>query len=222
MATIEAAFYGDEKSTRNVTDVLKSKVSGNKITVDKVDDSLIPTTTVTRKAEVTTQEMNRIRNTAVKACGGNDSECVKLRTDQLTQETLRAKANDEVTEGVKNIIKGKRLTVRIRDSKGNVTTKVVPENGKLELDGLSIAAPNQTLPPTNYIVKQFTDLANTSIGMFLWVFSVAATYSLFSQMGWGWAAYALAIVAAIVPNSGWIIIFGYFIYQAFMEKYTAV
>lgn len=222
MATIEAAFYGDEKSTKNVTTVLKNKISGNRVNVEKVDDSLIPAFTPTPKGEVTTEEVKKIREKAVKACGGNDSECVKLRTSEFTQETLRAKANDEITAGAAEIIKGKRLTVRVRGTDGKVTTKIVPENGKLELEGLATAAPNATLPPSSYIATQFGELAGTTLGMFLWVFSVGATYSLFSQLGWGYGAHALAFVALILPTSGWFIIFGYFIYQAFMKNYKAV
>ena len=221
MVSIEAAFWGDETVTRNVTDILRSRITGNKIVIDKVDDTLIPAFTSTEKGDLTIEEVKAIKEKAAEACGNADQDCIRLRTSEFTQEALRAKANDEITKAAAEIIKGNRLTVRIKDRKGNRSVKVVPENGKFELDGLATAAPNATLPDANYLSQQFTDLAGSSLGMFLWVYSVVATYTLFSQMGWKYAAPPLAFIAFIIPNSGYFIIFGYFILRAFVDIYTA-
>ena len=224
MATIEAAFYGDEKSTRNVTTVLRGRVVGDKLSVAKVDDSLIPAFTVTPRGELSQQEVTTIQDKAKSACGGADQDCLKLRTSEFTQETLRAKANDEVTKGAAEVIKGKRLLVRVRDSKGKVSTKIVPENGKLDLDGLSPLTtdkPADIFPKFDVLTKQFIEFSMTMLGMFFWVFSVVATYTLFGQMGWKYTGRVLTLVAILVPNSGWFIIFGYFIFSSFIKNYKA-
>jgi len=219
MVSIEAAFWGDERSTRNITEVLKGKITGNKIVIDKVDDRLLPAFTPVPKGDLTTEEVKAIQAKAAEACGSADQDCLRLRTSEFTQESLRAKANDEITTAAAEIIKGNRLTVRIKDRKGKRTTKVVPENGKFELDGLLTS--ETVLPKMSYFTQQFTDLASSSVGMFLWVFSVVATYTLFSQLGWKHLALFLAFIAFIIPNSGYFIIFGYFIFVTFLEKYRA-
>ena len=223
MAFIESAFWGDEKSTKNVTQVLKEKVSGNKLSIEKVDDSLIPAFTTTPKGDLTSEDVRRIREKAQKACGGADQDCVKLRTSELTQEALRAKANNEITAGAAEIIKGKRLTVNIRDEKGTLVRKVVPENGKFELDGLSTTdprKPGQILPTLDSVQKTFIDFTGVSISTFVWVFGVVATYTLFAQMGWTYAAPVLALIAFILPGSGYFFIIGYFVGRSFIDNYV--
>lgn len=223
MVFIESAFWGDEKSTKNVTQVLKDKTTGNKIKVDKVDDSLIPAFTVAPKGELTPADVKKIREKAEKACGGADQDCVKLRTSEFTQEALRAKANDEVTAGAAEIIKGKRLTVNIRDDKGNLIRKVVPENGKFELEGLSATDPRKAgemMPSSDSIQKTFITLTGVSISTFIWVFGVVATYTLFSQLGWKNGAMILTFIALIIPNSGYFFIIGYFVARTFVDTYV--
>jgi hypothetical protein len=225
MVYIESAFYGDEKSTKNVTQVLKDKIQGNKVVVDKVDDKLIPAYTVAPKGDLTTKDVADIRKKAEDACGGSaaDQNCVKLRTSEFTQQTLREKAQGEISEGT--IIKGKRLTVRIRGDDGKIVEKVVPENGKLEVDGLSMIDPRNprdSILSSKFLTERALEALGIAFGVFLWVFSVAATYTLFSRNGWGrWAAIGLAVIAAIVPGSGYLLI-AWFFGGAFYQKYVAL
>ena len=223
MVFIESAFWGDERSTKNVTQVLKDKVVGNKLTVEKVDDQLIPAFTVAPKSELTRDDVKKIREQAQKACGSADQDCVKLRTSELTQGALREKANEEVAAGAAQIIKGKRLTVMVRDEKGNLSRKVVPENGKFELEGLSATDPRkagEALPSMDSIRSAFVTFTGVSIGTFFWVFSVAATFTLFSQLGWKYGAPVLALIAFLVPNSGYVMIVGYFLIRSFIDNYV--
>lgn len=223
MVFIESAFWGDEKSTKNVTQVLKDRASGNKISVDKVDDSLIPAFTVAPKGDLSTDDVRKIREKAQKACGSADQDCVKLRTSEFTQETLRAKANDEITAGAAEIIKGKRLTVNIRDKDGKLVRKVVPENGKFELEGLSATDPRkggEMLPSAQSVQTTFLQLTGVSISSFVWVFGVVATYTLFAQLGWAYAAPVLALIAFIIPGAGYFFIIGYFVGRSFVDNYV--
>jgi len=222
MATIQSAFWGDEKSTKNVTKAVIDKIEGDKLRVDKVDDKIIPAFTVAPKGELTPEDVKIVRDKAAKACGNADQACVALRTSEFTQELLRAKANDEITEGSEELIKGKRLTVVIRDKNGKQVKKVVPENGKLELDGMLATDPRkngEALPSSSYITKKFFEYAQVSVGTFLWVFGVVATYTLFNQMGWKYVAAPLALVAFLVPGSGYAIILIFFIGMSFINNY---
>lgn len=223
MVFIESAFWGDERSTKNVTQVLKDKIVGNKLTVEKVDDQLIPAFTVAPKSELSREDVKKIREQAEKACGGADQDCVKLRTSELTQGALREKANAEVAEGAAQIIKGKRLTVTVRDAKGNLERKVVPENGKFELEGLSATDPRKAgefLPSAESVRSAFLTFTGVSLSTFIWVFGVAATFTLFSQLGWKYATPVLTLIALIIPNSGYVMIIGYFMTRSFIDNYV--
>jgi len=221
MVYIESAFWGDEKSTKNVTQVLKEKVDGNKLVVDKVDDKLIPAFTVAPKSDLTTAEVADIREKAIKACGGSaDQNCIKLRSSEFTQQALQEKAQGDISQGT--ILKGKRLTVKIRGNDGKVTEKVVPENGKLEIDGLSPVVPKEGVLSSKFLSKHVFEIVGAIIGAFVWVFTIVATYTLFTRDGWGYAAIGLALVAMLVPGSGVLIILGYYFGRAYINKYVAM
>jgi hypothetical protein len=226
MVFIESAFWGDEKSTKNVTQVLNEKVVGNKLTIDEVDDKLIPAFTVTPKGELTEKDVREINKKADEACGGAaDQDCLRLRKSELTQAALRERANENITAESQNIIKGKRLTVNLRDENGKLIRKVVPEKGRFELEGLSSSDPRkkgQALPPAAYIQKQFLELTGVSFATFVWVFSVVATYTVFSREGWKYGAPVLALIAFLLPNSGYVMIIGYYATRSFVNNYTTM
>jgi hypothetical protein len=224
MVFIESAFWGDEKTTKNVTKVLNEKVVGNKILINEVDDSLIPAFTVTSRGSLTDKDVDEINKKAEAACGGAaDQECLKLRKSDLTQEALRQKAGEEAAG--QPVIKGKRLTVNIRDEKGKLIRKVVPEKGKFELEGLSATDPRkkgEILPDSEYIQRQFFDLSGISFSTFVWVFGVVATYTLFAREGYTYAAPILAFIAFLVPMSGYVIIALFFVFRSFIDNYTTM
>jgi hypothetical protein len=220
MTTIEAAFWGDENSTKNVTNVLKDKIEGNKVVVNSVDDKLIPAFTVAPKGELTGKDVEEIRSKAEQACGGPgaDQNCIKLRTSDFTQQALQEKAEGDIANTP--VLKGKRLTVRLRDQNGKMIERVVPENGKLEIDGLAPTGPKEGIFSMKFLTENLLTFLGVFIGMFVWVFSVVATYTLFSRNGWGrWAAIGLAVVAMIVPGSGFFLI-AYFFGWTFVNKYV--
>jgi len=67
MATIESAYYGDEKARRNITKSLNGKVVGTGIDVD-VDEKLIPAFEVVDKTELTPDDERKIKDQAMEAC----------------------------------------------------------------------------------------------------------------------------------------------------------
>lgn len=222
MVFIESAFWGDEKSAKNITQVLTGRVVGNKITIDKVDDSLIPAFTPTPTGTLTKSDQQQIREKAEEACGGAaDQNCVNLRIQQFTQEALQAKANDEITEASSEIIKGKRLTVNLRNDKGEMVRKVVAENGKFELEGVT-GNPTDTLPSSEDVQRHFAQYTGITLTTFVWVFGVVATYTLFNSMGWTYAAPVLAFIALIIPNSGYFMIIFFFVGKSFVDTYVSL
>jgi hypothetical protein len=226
MVFIESAFWGDEKSTKNVTQVLNEKVVGNKLTIDEVDDKLIPAFTVAPKGELKDKDVREINKRAEEACGGAaDQDCLRLRKSEFTQEALRQRANEDVATASQNIIKGKRLTVNIRDENGKLIRKVVPEKGKFELEGLSTTDPrkkDQALPPFEYVQRQFIEMTGVSFSTFLWVFGIVATYTLFAREGWTYVAPILAFIAFLLPGSGYVMILLFFVIRSFVDNYTTM
>jgi hypothetical protein len=224
MVFIESAFWGDEKSTKNVTKVLNEKVVGTKLSINEVDDSLIPAFTVSQKGELTDEDVKEVNKKAEATCGGAaDQECLQRRKSDLTQEALRQRASDEAA--AQPIIKGKRLTVNLRDEKGKLIRKVVPEKGRFELDGLSPTDPRkkgQTLPDSEYLQQQMISLTGVSFTTFFWVFGVVATYTLFAREGWTYAAPILAFIAFMVPLSGYVMIVVFFVGRSFIDNYTTM
>lgn len=222
MVYIDSAFWGDEQSTKNVTQVLRDKINGDRLYVEKVDDSLIPAFTVTPKTNLTTDQQRLIRQKAEELCGGADQKCIEVKVDELTQQALLAKANMEIANATP--IKGKRLTVRVKGNDGKITEKVIPENGTLELTGLLSMDPRklgQALPTMEYVKQKFIDFTGVSIATFVWVFGIAATYTLFLNVAGRYIAPILAIIAFLIPGSGYVMILGYFIITSFVENYTA-
>jgi hypothetical protein len=223
MVYIESAFLGDEKASRNVTKVLNDKIVGSTIDVP-VDDALIPAFAVTEKAEVTDADTKKIRTTAEQMCGGgSDQNCVKVRVAELTQSALAEKQQQAVSSA--NVVQGRRLTVNILTDEGKRKQLIVPDGQKFTLNGMSPTDPrkaNQMFPSFDYFKGQFIEFVSIAALTFAWVFGIVATYAIFSRMGWGYIAWALTFVAFILPGSGYVMIFGYFIVQSFVENYTSM
>lgn len=222
MVYIESAFLGDEKDARDVSKVLRDKVVGTTIKVP-VDNKLIPPFVVTNKAELSKDDERRITESAERQCGGADQNCIEVKKSELKQQMLLSKASESASTA--NIVKGRRLTVNVRDEGGKLKTVVVPEGQVFELEGISGMDPRKpptTLPSLDSIKSNSLEFATIAVLAFFWVFGVAATYALFTRKGWGYIAAVLAFIAFLIPGSGYIMIFGYFIIESFVDKYTSM
>lgn len=222
MVFIESAFLGDEQGMRNVTKVLNDKIVGTSINVP-VDDRLIPPFEVVDNTELTREESRTIRAQAVEVCGGPDQTCVEAKMAELSQIALNAKTS--ASNSSANTIKGRRLTVNVLDDQGNRRRVVVPDGHDFKIDGLSPTdprKPDQTVPDFNYFKGQFLEFSAISVVTFVWVFGIVATFALFARAGFGYIAWALAGVAFLVPGSGYVMIFLYFILKSFVDNYTTM
>jgi hypothetical protein len=220
MAFIESAFYGDEKSQRNATKVLGDKVLGTTLDLD-VNERLIPPFEVADKVEITSLDEKRIREQAASRCGGVDQECIRT-----TEATLRANAlaaKQEQANSSATAIKGRRLTVNIIDENGKRRRIVIPDGQKFKLDNVSINDPKKgplQVPSMEYFQNQFKLLGSLVLSTLVYVFSVAATYTLFMQNTPLFVAVPVTAVSVFVPYSGYVIIFLYFMFNSAVKTYV--
>jgi hypothetical protein len=222
MVFIESAYLGDEQGMKNVTKVLMDKIMGSSIKVP-VDDKLIPPFEVVEKTELTKGDEKKIREAAEKACGGPDQACMEVQMGKMRQQALVAKST--LANSSANVVKGRRLTVNVLDDEGNRRRMVIPDGHNFELDGLSPTdprKPDQAIPSLDYFKGQFLEFSGIAIVTFVWVFGIVATYALFARAGFGYIAGVLAFIAFILPGSGYVMIFLYFILNSFVNNYTTM
>lgn len=220
MAYIESAYYGDEKSQRNATKVLSDKILGTTVDVD-VNEQLIPPFEITDKVELTSREEKNIREQAAKRCGGVDQDCINKTETLLRQNALDAKKQQAYSSA--NVIKGRRLTVNIIDENGARKRIVVPDGQKFKMDNITVNDPKKgafQVPSTDYIQNQLKLLAMLSFTTLIYVFSVAATYTLFMQKYGVIVAAPVTAIAVFVPYSGYAIIFLYFMFNSAVNTYV--
>ena len=219
MAYIQSATYGDERTQRDATKVLRDKVLGSRLDVD-VNEKLSPPFEVTKKVEITDLEEKKIREDASRACGGADQECVARTEAKLRQEKLKEKQASLDTAEAE--IKGRRLTVVYVDASGKKVRKVIPDGQKFTLDNVTGGDPKKTVPSLSEVQQKFRYLGLTVLYALLYVFSVAATYVLFSQKTrFGLvAAVPATVVAIFIPFSGYFMIFVYFMFTSAINTYV--
>lgn len=244
MVYIDSAYFGDEKSFRNITKSFINKISGGSIDV-VADEKLIPPFEVSEKTELDNQDERRIREDAVKACGGEaDQECLERTILKLKQERLREKEK-EVER--KNIVKGRRLTVNIIDENGKRRQIVVPDGQQFTLSGISSINPGEKglgLPDRSEVEKKAWEVIGMIGYAFVYVFGVVMTYSIFMReaeksfnanppnmsAGYGYQSIAygtflftlfLAVFGS--PTYGWmvgyVVVLLYFGFNAFVATY---
>ena len=213
---IENAYYGDEKTSRNITKVLTGRITGTKLDVD-VNNKLIPAFEVVDKAEITNLEDQKIKEQASKSCGGVDQECIKSTEARLRQEKLAEK--DRANQQNNPNIKGPRLTVNVIDADGKRRRLVVPEGQKFTLDNVIASRDKKSLPPFQYFQTQFYTLVTIIVASLIYVFGILATYTVFAHKG-PFIAGPLTIISIFVPYSGYFMIFFYYMFFKAVNIYT--
>ncbi len=219
MAYIESAYYGDEKSQRNATKVLRDRVIGTTIDTP-VNEQLIPAFEVANRVEITTQEERRIREAAAAACGGVDQDCIRTKEAQLRQEMLEAK--QQQASSTATAIKGRRLTVNIIDEKGQRRRIVVPDGQQFTMDNITVNDPKKgplQVPSMEYFQNQFKLLGGIVLSTLVYVFGVAITYVLFSQKYGIPVAIPITAISIFIPYSGYVMVFLHFMFFSAVDTY---
>ena len=226
---LESAYYGDEKSFANITKGLATKIIGGVLDVTSSSE-LKPVFEAAPETRLSSVDERKIREEAVKACGGQaDQACLERTRLKLSQERLKEKENENLVKGV---IKGDRLTVNIVDN-GRRRTLIAPAGQKLRLENIIGDKPSDknailALPSADEFQARAINLLTVVAGTFFWVFGIVASYTVFMRQyeatGKDYfriVAYASAAASVIFPGLGYLIILGYFGFTAFIAEYIA-
>ena len=213
--TIESAYYGDERSSVNITNSLTNKVSGGVLDVT-ADASLRPTFEAAPETTLDAGDIKKIEEQTVQACGGTaDQACIERTRLILSEQRLREKEKEDTSASV---IKGERLTLNITDANGKRRTLVTPGGQKLRVEnveGVSSEASGPTL----------TAFQNTAIGIFTITISTFL-YALSVLIVWtrvqsGLVKFPLLIASVIFPYSGFLFVFIMWAFPGFFKEYAA-
>ena len=223
---IVSAYFGDEKSFRNVTKSLINKVNDGILDVT-ADETLIPVFDAAPQTKLSPKDEKRIREEAVRGCGGEaDQGCLDAKIAELSQATLK---DLERTTTIRNAIKGRRLTVTVADENGRTKTLVAPDGQKFKLENVTGGnkAKKDILPDVNLLYNRAWMIALHIINVFVYVFAIVAVYAIFMRKyettgldSFKMIAYACAIISTFLPYSGYVIILLYFGFNSFLYEYT--
>lgn len=226
---LESAYYGDEKSFANITKGLAKKIIGGVLDVT-ASSELKPVFEAAPETRLTSQDEKSIREQAVQACGGEaDQKCLERTQLKMSQERLREKENENLVKGV---IKGDRLTLNIVEN-GKRKTLIAPAGQKVRLENILGDKPSDkdailALPTPDQFQERAITLLTIVVSTFFWVFGIVASYTIFMRQyeatgkdSFRIIAYASAAASVIFPGLGYLIILGYFGFNAFITEYIA-
>jgi hypothetical protein len=223
---IVSAYFGDEKSFRNITKSLINKVNDGILDIT-ADESLIPVFDAAPQTKLDAKEEKRIREQAVRGCGGEaDQACIDAKIAELSQAALQ---DLERTSTIRNAIKGRRLTLTVADENGRTRTLVAPDGQKLKLENVTTGntTKKDVIPNVNVIYDRAWTLALHIVNVFIYVFAIVAVYAIFMRKyettgldSFRMLAYGCAIVSIFLPYAGYFIILLYFGFNSFLNEYT--
>jgi hypothetical protein len=236
--TIQSAYFGDEVSSRNVTDALNSRISGGQKEIP-VNSSIIPLLQVGGAVTLTKEDESKIDEQAKKQCGdGADQSCVANMKQTLRRQRLQEKET-EIVSSNKDIVKGRRLTVKVKDTATNAESEyVIPEGQAFKPDVVvaetkkaegwkmpsapsapALDPPKFTLPTLTGTLLTVVTVGGTMIGTFLYVYSIMIVYRTFFEASYTKVfVLALTAAAAFFPGSGFIMVFAYNFFPEYFPK----
>ncbi len=221
--SIESAYLGDEKSRVNITESIRKKITGSGIEVP-VNSGLLPIVQVGGDIKLTNDEKREAQDKAQQVCGGgNDTACLEVKRQEFQRQRLAEKENEQ--NSTANVIKGRRLTVTLRDGartkvvevpEGQVFKLTKDELGTKELQGpaKSIAEKLNLSGTAIEILK----VVSIIVGTGLYAFSILITYRSFVQAGYEWLTYGATAAAVFIPYSGFFIVLAFFGLREFIKN----
>jgi hypothetical protein len=133
MVYLDSAYYGDEKSSRNVTKSLIDRIKNN--TLDGVaNESLYPAVETTDEVKLTAEDEKNITSDALKKCNAADQKCLEAEKQRLRQERFKEKEREAIDSTP--AIKGYRLTMNVINDDGTRKTIVVPSGQKFNVQNM--------------------------------------------------------------------------------------
>jgi len=175
MAYIQSAYFGDETSQRNITDVIKDKITGGKIDV-LANSSLLPMFEIGKQVTLTKEDEKDITDNAIQLCGNaNDTQCIESRKQDLQRQRLEEKERKQNSSA--NVVKGRRLTVKVVDQSGRTRTLVVPDGQYFRLDGVQGKPDGPIeLPDGDQTWKYVASLIGIVVYYFIQTYGAAGAY----------------------------------------------
>jgi hypothetical protein len=131
MVYLDSAYYGDEKSSRNVTSTLLDRILSGKPDI-VADETLYPAVETVDEIKLTAEDQKNIRSEAQKKCNPADQKCMEVEMGRLRQERMKEKEKEAITSTP--VYKGSRLTMNVIGDDGVRRTIVVPAGQKYKLD----------------------------------------------------------------------------------------
>jgi hypothetical protein len=235
--TIQSAYFGDEVSSRNVTDALNSRISGGQTEIP-VNSSIIPLLQVGGTITLSKEDESKIERQAKDQCGeGADQSCVANMKQTLRRQRLQEKETETISSN-KDIVKGRRLTVKVIDTATKAESEyVIPEGQAFKPDVVvaetkkadgwkmpsvsapSLEPPKFTLPTLTGTLLTVVTVGGTMIGTFLYVYSIMIVYRTFFEASYTKVfVIALTAAAAFFPGSGFIMVFAYNFFPEYFPK----
>jgi hypothetical protein len=221
---IVSAEFGDEKSRRTVTKSLQDKLNEDEDV--KVNSSLIPWVEDEGSVQLTIEEQRKAKDRAVYECFGPQNEdCVQKRQIEIMNTALEEKKKR--VESSANIVKGRRLIVKIMDG-GKVRTLIIPEGQMLSPKQMGVTfAPNplknggenveeeswtESIPSFWSIVGSIFTTTGLIAGTFLYAVSILTTWQAFRKADYSILISAIpTTIAVLLPFSGFFITGGFFL-----------
>ena len=221
---IESAYYGDERSSVNITNSLTKKVSGGVLDVT-ADASLRPTFEAAPETTLNDGDIKKIEEQTVQACGGTaDQACIERTRLTLRQQRLREKENEVASA---NVIKGERLTLNVVDATGKRRTLVTPGGQNLRVENvLGDVKSGTSLPTLSKVQELALTAAGGVVGAFIWAFSILSVWMIFMNLYtvtgraiFKLQAYIFTAIATFIPGSGLFIIIINWAFPAFFKEF---
>lgn len=201
MKVIKSAYYGDEKSSVNVTEQVVQRAKDGNLNF-AVDSSLYPTTKAPSQIELTSEDEKNIRAEALQKCNAADQRCMEGEMDRLRRKRTEEKENEAVSGTP--VIKGKRLVINYVEKMTNpgkepVETVVTP-------DGNFVSLENVKPPRQEFTYTTFNDIAvkglEYGVYAFLVVLAILIPFQLLRQEGSSTLAWGSVGSSIVIPFSG--------------------
>ena len=200
---INSATWGDERSATDITKSIQDKASGGYLET-LADNSLVPFVDIfgeNTSVTLTDRDKAEIARQAATVCGSSsDKQCIAFQTNQLETVALQKKITEQQSSA--NIVTGRRLTVTFTDRETGVQRTVAIPDGQTAKIGTPPVLSLPALPTASGTVLSAVSMVGSAIGIALYVFSIAIAWRVMMLGGHTRTAYALTLLAILVPYSG--------------------
>jgi hypothetical protein len=200
---INSATWGDERSATDITKSIQEKASSGYLET-VVDNSLVPYVDIfgtNTSVTLTDSDKADIALQAATVCGSSsDTKCIAYQTNQLETVALQKKIAEQQSSA--NIVTGRRLTVTFTDRETGVQRTVAVPDGQTAKIGTPPVVSLPSLPTASGTMLSAFSTVGYVIGVALYVFSIAIAWRVMMLGGHTRTAYALTLLAILIPYSG--------------------